>query len=132
MIKGTRISVPLGTIAIEDIIVGDVVSTPDGTSIVSSIRVKESNRTVEVTLHTHYTGVNFTLIGDLDEEIFTLPSHNRKLGNLHRINMVSDKTQVLKVDIEYNKRIPTYLLTLDGGDYYLVNGVKVRSEHGTR
>ena len=132
MIKGTRISVPLGTIAVEDIIVGDVVSTPNGTATVSRIRVKESNRTVEVTLHTHYSGVNFTLIGDWDEEVFTLPNHNRKLGSLHRINMVSDKTQVLKVETEYNKRIPTYLLTLDGGDYYLVNGVKVRSEHGTR
>ena len=130
MIKGTRISVPLGTIAVEDIIVGDVVSTPNGTATVSRIRVKESNRTVEVTLHTHYSGVNFTLIGDWDEEVFTLPNHNRKLGSLHRINMVSDKTQVLKVETEYNKRIPTYLLTLDGGDYYLVNGVKVRSEHG--
>lgn len=130
MIKGTRISVPLGTIAVEDIIVGDVVSTPNGTATVSRIRVKESNRTVEVTLHTHYSGVNFTLIGDWDEEVFTLPNHNRKLGSLHRINMVSDKTQVLKVETEYNKRIPTYLLTLDGGDYYLVNGVKVRSEYG--
>ena len=130
MIKGTRISVPLGTIAVEDIIVGDVVSTPNGTATISCIRVKESNRTVEVTLHTHYSGVNFTLIGDWDEEVFTLPNHNRKLGSLHRINMVSDKTQVLKVETEYNKRIPTYLLTLDGGDYYLVNGVKVRSEHG--
>ena len=130
MSKGTRISVPLGTIAVEDIIVGDVVSTPNGTATVSRIRVKESNRTVEVTLHTHYSGVNFTLIGDWDEEVFTLPNHNRKLGSLHRINMVSDKTQVLKVETEYNKRIPTYLLTLDGGDYYLVNGVKVRSEYG--
>ena len=130
MIKGTRISVPLGTIAVEDIIVGDVVSTPNGTATVSRIRVKESNRTVEVTLHTHYSGVNLTLIGDWDEEVFTLPNHNRKLGSLHRINMVSDKTQVLKIETEYNKRIPTYLLTLDGGDYYLVNGVKVRSEYG--
>ena len=132
MIKGTRISVPLGTIAIEDIIVGDIICTPDGTATVSCIRVKESNRTVDVTLHTHYAGANFTLIGDWDEEVFTLPSHNRNLGGLHRISMVSSKTQVLKVDTEYNKRIPTYLLTLDGGDYYLVNGVKVRSEHGTR
>ena len=130
MIKGTRISVPLGTIAIEDIIVGDIICTPDGTATVSCIRVKESNRTVDVTLHTHYAGANFTLIGDWDEEVFTLPNHNRKLGSLHRINMVSDNTQVLKVETEYNKRIPTYLLTLDGGDYYLVNGVKVKSEHG--
>ena len=132
MIKGTRITTPEGSMPVEDIIVGDVVSTPDGTAIVSCIRIKESNRTVEVTLHTHYAGANFTLIGDWDEEVFTLPSHNRNLGGLHRISMVSSKTQVLKVDTEYNKRIPTYLLTLDGGDYYLVNGVKVRSEHGTR
>ena len=132
MIKGTRITIPEGSIPVEELCIGDIVCTPDGTAIVSGIRVKESNRTVEVTLHTHYAGANFTLIGDWDEEVFTLPSHNRNLGGLHRISMVSSKTQVLKVDTEYNKRIPTYLLTLDGGDYYLVNGVKVRSEHGIR
>lgn len=132
MIKDTMIATPSGDIPIQDLRVGDTVTTLDGTAKLSNIRIKESNRTVTVTLHTYYTAGNFTLLGDWDEEIFTLPNHDRKMGGLHRINMTGEKTQVLNVETEYNKRIPTYLITLDGGDYYYANGVKVRGEHGTR
>ena len=130
MIKGTMISTLNGDIPVQDLRVGDTVTTPDGIANVSNIRIKESNVTVTVVFHRHYEAGNFKLTGDWEELVFTLPEHDRKMDNLHRIHKIDIKTDIKKVDKEYNRRIPTYLLSLDGGDYYFANGVKVRAEHG--